>query len=65
MAVEVKASERVTDRAMQGLRALAEEVHLRHKIIVSNEPRPWRTEDGIEVLPVNVFFRRLWDGDFF
>jgi hypothetical protein len=27
------------------------------------EPRARRTEDGIDVLPVNDFLRRLWDGD--
>ncbi len=60
VAIEVKAAERITERAMKGLRALSEEVPLERKIVVSHEPHPWRTDDGIEVLPVEEFLRRLW-----
>ena len=60
VAIEVKAAERVTDRAMRGLRALAEEVPLERKVIVSHEPAAWRSEDGIEVLPVDEFLQTLW-----
>jgi predicted AAA+ superfamily ATPase len=61
-AIEVKAAERIAPRAFHGLRALAEETPLRRRILVSHEPRPWRSEDGVEVLPVEEFLRRLWDG---
>ncbi|MBI3697039.1 MAG: hypothetical protein HY238_19670 [Acidobacteria bacterium] len=53
----------MTDRMMKGLRALREEAPLRGQILVSHEPKPWRTEDGIEVLPVEGFLRRLWGDD--
>ena len=65
VAIEVKASERVTERAMGGLRALAEEVPLRRKIIVCNESAPWRSDDGIEVMPVETFVRALWSNQLF
>jgi hypothetical protein len=32
-------------------------------VIVSLDPQPRRTEDGIDVLPVRVFAERLWSGD--
>ena len=63
IAIEVKASERVTDRMMKGLRALHEEAPLDRKIIVSHEPKPWRSDDGVEVLPVEDFLRGLWEDD--
>jgi len=60
-AIEVKASERVTERAMTGLRALAEEVPLARKFVVCHEQQPWRTDDGIEIVPVDTFLRMLWN----
>jgi len=60
LAIEVKATERVDDRALKGLRALSEEVRLRNQIVVSQERQPRRTEEGVEVLPVEEFLRRLW-----
>jgi len=63
--IEVKASERITDRDMKGLRALNEEVPLDRKLIVSHEKQAWRSDDGIEVLPVEEFLRLLWAGSLF
>lgn len=63
LAIEVKGTSRVSDRDLRSLRALAEEVPLRRRIVVCSEPTPRRTEDGIELLPVEAFFRRLWEGD--
>jgi hypothetical protein len=31
-------------------------------IIVSNDPEPRMTEDKIVILPWQVFFERLWNG---
>ena len=42
--------------------ALSEDVTLRQKIVVSLEREPRQLENGIEVLPVETFLRRLWDG---
>lgn len=61
LAIEVKSTERVSEKAMKGLRALAEEIPLRRKVIVSHEATAWRSDDGIEVLPVDEFLRMLWE----
>ncbi len=60
LAIEVKSAERVHDRNMKGIRALAEEVPLERKILICHERSPWKTEDGIEVIPVDQFLRSLW-----
>ena len=63
LAVEAKASERVTDRHMKGLRTLAEEhPGVGSRIVVCREPKAWKTDDDIEVLPAEQFVSRLWDG---
>ena len=31
--------------------------------LIRAEYRARRTEDGIDILPADVFVRRLWDGD--
>jgi len=60
LAIEVKAKERVSESALRALRALAEEVPLMRKIVVCGDK--WRriTADGIEIVPVEEFFRELW-----
>lgn len=63
LAVEVKAAGRVDDRDLRGLRALDTELPLRRRLVVSTEAMSRRTEDGIEILPVAEFFRRLWAGE--
>jgi predicted AAA+ superfamily ATPase len=65
LAIEVKARERITVRDMKGMRALNEEVPLERKLIVSHEKQSWRSDDGIEVLPVEEFLRQLWSGALF
>lgn len=62
VAIEVKASERVSERDAKGLRALSEDVRLQRRIVVSRERHGWRTEDGIEVMPVEEFLESLWAG---
>ena len=62
VAVDVKPLEMVPERAFKGLRALEQEGKMRKRIVVSLEPHPWQTEDGIEVLPVELFLRKLWGG---
>ena len=63
LAVEVKAAGRVDDRDLRGLRALEAEAPVRRRLVVSTEAMSRRTDDGIEVLPVGDFFRRLWAGE--
>ena len=61
-AIEVKATGAVTHRDLGGLRRLAEETPLAHRIVVCREPAA-RVVDGIRILPVMEFLRALWDGE--
>ena len=62
VAIEVKAKSRVSVRDYKGLLALAEEVHLKRKLVVCHEPRPRRDDQGVEIVPVQHFLQELWDG---
>jgi predicted AAA+ superfamily ATPase len=61
VAVEIKATERVTDKHLKGLRAFKEEYSAK-TILVSRDPAPRRTGDDILILPWNEFLDRLWSG---
>ena len=64
IAIEAKSSARITRNHLKGLRTLADEYpEVRRRVVVSQEPRPRRTEDGIDILPAAVFARRLWAGE--
>ena len=64
VAIEAKASARITSDHMKGLRTLAEEhPRVARRLVVCLEPRARRTEEGIDVLPALEFARRLWRGD--
>ena len=62
-AIEAKAAARIGNRHLKGLRAL-EKDHpgVGRRIVVCLEPRPLRTDDGIEILPVDHFLDQLWSG---
>ena len=60
IAIEVKAAELASERALTGLRALAEELPLRRRFLVCHEKAARITDDGIEVLPLEEFLRLLW-----
>ncbi len=63
MAIEAKASARITRNHLKGLRTLAEEhPDIRQRVIVCLEPRDRRTDDGIDVLSAANFADRLWQG---
>jgi predicted AAA+ superfamily ATPase len=63
-AFEAKASRSVTADHLRGLRELAREhARIKKRFVVSLDPQPRVTEDGIEVLPHAVFTQRLWQGD--
>jgi uncharacterized protein len=66
LAIEAKASPRITTDHLRGLRELARD-HPRvgQRVIVCLEPRTRRTEDGILVLPGREFCRGLSAGDLF
>ena len=61
VAIEVKAKERISRRDIKGLLALGEELNGLRKILVCNE-RQARSEAGVEIMPVEHFFRELWSG---
>jgi predicted AAA+ superfamily ATPase len=62
-AIEVKATDRVSERDLKGLRVLSEEApSIKKRIVVSREEHAWRSDDGIEILPAAEFFTRLWQG---
>ena len=61
-AIEVKATGAVTRRDLTGLRRLAEETPLAERIVICGETAA-RVVDGILILPVMEFLRRLWDGE--
>lgn len=62
VAIEVKATSKVTKKDKRGLLALEDEVLLRRKIIVCRESEPRKDENGIEIIPVNLFLEQLWKG---
>ncbi len=61
--IEAKSTGTVSGRHLQGIRAFKEEYAARHYIVVSMDPKPRRTEDGIDILPWKVFLKRLWRDD--
>ena len=61
VAIEVKGTSRVDGRQLRPLAAFHAEFAPRRAIVVCNEPRPRRV-GPIELLPVRVFLRELWDG---
>ena len=64
LAVEAKASTKIVGRHLKGLRSLAQDnPHVARRVMVCLEPRPRRTEDGIDVLPATDFVRQLWQGE--
>ena len=63
LALEAKASPRITRDHLKGLRSLAvDHPGVRRRAVVCLEPRPRRTPDGIDVLPAETFVHQLWDG---
>lgn len=59
IAIEVKGTNRVSGGDLKGIKALAEEVSLKRKIVVSSEPAP-RYIEGIEIMHFDAFFKALW-----
>ena len=66
LAVEAKASARITSDHLKGLRQLAvDQPKVRRKVVVSLESKRRTTEDGIEILPFSAFAGELWEGALF
>jgi uncharacterized protein len=58
-ALEVKAARRIHPGDMAGLRAIGELPGLRRRILIHRGDRPTRTEDGIDVWPIETFLEAL------
>jgi predicted AAA+ superfamily ATPase len=66
VAVEAKGTAHVTADHLRGLRELIRDhPRIGRRVVVSLESRARRTDDGIDVLPVAEFCRRLSTGDLF
>ncbi len=64
VAIEAKSSAKITRDHLKGLRSLViDHPHVVRRIVVCREPKPRKTDDGIEILPASTFVRRLWNGD--
>ena len=68
VAIEVKATERVNEQDLKGLRALAEEGVFSRFVLVSQDPSPRVVELGggatASLLPWTDFLDRLWNNEF-
>ena len=65
LAIDVKAKDSLTSRDFKGLRAIAALKGLRRRVLVFLGERPFRTEDGIEALPVREFLNDLESGQLY
>ena len=62
IAVEVKATKRVSPRDLKGLKALMEEGLMEKYILVCREDYPQLLDNGILILPYKDFLSDLWGG---
>lgn len=63
VALEIKASERVSSRDLRHLSVLLEDGPIQHKFVVSLEDKPRRLAQDIIILPWKDFLHRLWGGE--
>ena len=62
-AIEVKAKTTLSSRDFSGLKAIGALDRVARRILVFLGERPFRTEDGIDALPVSAFVEELEAGD--
>ena len=62
VAVEVKSSNKISERHLNGLKSFSEEYTVKHLILVCNEPLP-RLHNNIWILPWQIFLQKLWAGE--
>jgi hypothetical protein len=63
VAIEIKSTDRAADHHLRGLRSLLQEHKPAHAVLVSRDPNPRKTADGIQILPWSVFLDRLWGNE--
>ena len=61
VAIEVKSSDKISSKHLNGLNAFMEEYDVKKAIVVCNEPLP-RLINEIYVMPWQNFIQMLWDG---
>jgi predicted AAA+ superfamily ATPase len=61
VAIEVKSSDKISSKHLNGLNAFMEEYDVKKAIVVCNEPLP-RLINNIHVMPWQNFIQMLWDG---
>ncbi len=61
LALEVKAQSRFSPRQLSGLRAIADLPRVARRVLVYLGDRPLRTEDGIDVWPLERFLEAVAD----
>ena len=65
MAVEVKASRKIKNSHLKGLRELIkDQTNVKQRIVVCLEDKERLTSDGIRIMPAKLFCHALWQGDF-
>jgi predicted AAA+ superfamily ATPase len=62
VAIEVKSTNVIQTRHLNGLKAFQEEYEVKHALVICNEPRP-RVSGNITILPWQIFLERLWKGE--
>ncbi|MCK5735829.1 MAG: ATP-binding protein, partial [Spirochaetaceae bacterium] len=60
IAIEVKGTDKVSAKHLKGLKALSEDISLKHKIVVSLDPAP-RKMGNIRIYPYRLFLEKLWN----
>jgi len=63
IAIEAKATAKVTAHDTKGLRALSEEITPERRIVVCRESSSRKDDEGIEILPIGEFLDALWNGE--
>ena len=61
-AIEVKAKNALSSRDFAGLKAIGELKDVQRRVLVCLGDRPYRTEDGVDVLPAHHFMDEVEAG---
>lgn len=64
IAIEVKASKKITSQHLKGLKALQQENIIKNFYILSEDPIE-KIDEGIHFIPWNIFLKKLWDNKIF
>lgn len=62
VAIEIKGTEQVNKNHLSGIKAFKDEYPAKKYIVVSLDPKP-RIVDGINILPWELFLKKLWNNE--